>query len=668
MEQTLGRYQVLQRLAVGGMGELFLARDSTDSSGRLLILKALLPQYAADSALLSQFYDEARLCRLLDHPNVVKVFDVAQLGGMHLIAMEYIKGRDLHTLQQDARKLGIAVPVKVAALIAREVARGLDYAHHALGPNGEPLEVIHRDVTPGNVMVDDAGRVKLLDFGIALTAHRSVQTNTGVLKGTLSYMSPEHLEGGRLTPKSDQFSLGVVLWELLAARRLFEGDVMAVVKKFQAGNWPKPSSVAHDTPHDLERIVMKMLSRAPADRYGSCGEVADALDHWLNSAPGLSVETFVKRLGHSPEELHVVPETSGLEATHVRQTFPEVPPLDARRVPTAGELARALSTPLRRAGAWLPVGLLAGLATLLDAPGQLAAAVVLWVASAGALSASRDDDDFGIPPLMEVPRRWLAPALSLLVASAPVLALAGLLAWRRPTWWWPAAVVLGALAWLYLPAAWASVAEHRTPWHSFTAALNGRRALRWQLTLTAATGVPVLLSVGAGLGLGALAKLNLPFVPQVFAGLAFSFVALATAALWGTFGRTAAPLPRNEVGEVETSALIRAALEKQDLDAALAAWNAAPERPPPGMDAALLLDVGRAAAVKLHHETAEEALSLAMEAEDLELGARAKVLLARLYRERLDRPAEAEVLLCDVVDNFPETSAAKVASELLGRN
>ncbi|MFT3840169.1 MAG: serine/threonine-protein kinase [Myxococcaceae bacterium] len=668
MEQTLGRYQVLQRLAVGGMGELFLAREGGDTSGRLLILKALLPQYASDPALLSQFYDEARLCQLLDHPNVVKVFEVAQLGGMHLIAMEYIKGRDLYALQQDARKLGIAVPVKVAALIAKEVARGLDYAHHATGPTGEPLEVIHRDVTPGNVMVDDAGQVKLLDFGIALAAHRTVQTNTGVLKGTLSYMSPEHLEGGRLTPQSDQFSLGVVLWELLAARRLFEGDVMAVVKKFQAGNWPAPSSVAHDTPRDLERIVMKMLSRAPGDRYRSCGEVADALDHWLRTAPGLSVETFVKRLGHSPEELHVVPETSGLEATHVRQTFPEVPPLDARRVPTAGEIARALATPVRRAGAWLPVGLLAGLATLLDAPGQLAAAALLWVASAGALRASRDDEEFGIPPLTELPKRWLAPALSLVVASAPVLALAGLLVWRLPGWWRPAAAVLGAFTWLYLPAAWASVAEHGTPWRSFTAAVAGLRTPRWYLTLTGTTLVAKLLGAGAVLGLGAVAKLELPFVPQLLAGLAFSGVALATAALWGTFGRVAAPLPRNEEGQVEVSDVIRAALARQDLDAALAAWNASPERPPPGMDAALLLDVGRAAAVKLHHETAEEALSLAMEAEDLELGARAKVLLARLYRERLDRPAEAEVLLSDVVENFPETSAAKVASELLGRN
>jgi hypothetical protein len=654
VERALGPYQVLERLAVGGMGEVFLARDS---GGRELILKALLPQYAEDPALLSQFYDEAKLCQQLDHPNVVKVFDALQAKGLHLIAMEYIKGRDLHLLQADAKRLGIAVPVKVAAAIVRDAALGLDYAHHARGKNGEPLEVIHRDVTPGNVMVDGEGRVKLLDFGIALNRNRTVQTNTGVLKGTLSYMSPEHLEGGTLTPKSDQFSLGVVLWELLCARRLFEGEVMQVVKQFQSGKWPAPSTVAHDTPRDLERIVMKMLSRAPADRFASCGEVAEALEHWLRAAPGLTPEVFVKRLGQvEPLSLS---EEAGNAATHVRQTFPEVKTPSGRPLPSLGAVAGALLLPLRKPGAWLPVGLLAGLALLIEGPGALIAGGLLWFAAA---AAAREGAGFGIPPLAEMPNRWLTPGINAVIASSPVLAGAGLLVWRAPDLM-PAWCALAAFGGFYLPAAWGAVAAEGTPWQGFAAAVKGLRTPRWYFALTFATALAVALWAGALFAAHAAAKVKVPIAPQLLTGLLTSFAALSTAALWAAFGATV------EVAEAEdVNELIRAALARQDLDAALAAWNEAPERPPPGMSAGLLLDVGRAAAVKQDHGTAEQALSLAMEAEDLEIGARAKVLLARLYRERLGRPAEAEVLLSDVVENFPGTSAAKAASELLGQS
>jgi len=680
----LGRYEVVRRLAVGGMGEVFLARDGEHE----LILKALLPQHAADPTLLAQFYDEARLCQHLDHPNVVKVHDVTEVAGVHLIAMDYIRGRDLTSLQLDAKRLGMTLPVSVAAAIAREAARGLDYAHKATDEKGRPLKVVHRDVTPGNVMVGDDGRVRVLDFGIALAANRSAHTATGVLKGTLSYMSPEQMEGDKVTPKSDQFALGVVLWELLAARRLFDGNGLQILQRMHAGHWPAPTEYAKDTPRALEAIVMRMLSRAPAERYDDCAQLAQELDRWLATQRGPTVESFVQMLGPRVDS-----STAMLAALKNRPISSE-PTLDHRRPvaeplramatpaqpvasvtavqpleelvtarPTLGRLAAALVFPLRHAGAWVPLGVVGGALGLFGPIGEAAGAAMLLFATVGALNAVARDHGYGVPALGDLLGEWLWPAIRAALATAPVWVPLLLLERAAPAWLLQGRVAVAIWATLDLPYALLAAAGDAPLWR-LPFALLSPRPLVWRVWLFAVGAWGLVACGAAAWGARALHGVAIPVAPYAAGGLLVFYALLVFAAALGEFaGTDRAPQPTVDAATQK----IERALERSDLEAALDAWQQSARHPPAGMSAATLLSLGRAAAVLQQHDVAELALSLSAEAEDPQAAAKAKVLLARLYRERLQRPAEAEVLLTDVVEHFADTDAAKVAAELLKR-
>jgi serine/threonine protein kinase len=310
------RYEVIRRLAVGGMGEIFLARQtaglSAQKSGksgsfsRLAILKTLRPELAEQPDALDQFLDEARVAALLSHPNIVAIYDVGVHSGVHFIAMEYIGGIDLAALVRAANRKHKPFPARVAAAVVRDAATGLDYAHHAKDDAGRSLKVVHRDVSPHNLMVRADGIVKVLDFGVAVASNQMHETQGDKLKGKIRYMSPEQLLGEELDGRSDEFSLGIVLWELLAGKPMFVGNnPIDVFQRILGGNFPRPSeSRASEAgggaiPPALEDIAMKMLRQKRTDRYPRCADAAAALRSWLDaSGPGVEeeVQSFVHEI------------------------------------------------------------------------------------------------------------------------------------------------------------------------------------------------------------------------------------------------------------------------------------------------------------------------------------------------------------------------------------
>ncbi|MFZ9889233.1 MAG: serine/threonine protein kinase, partial [Myxococcota bacterium] len=268
---VFGKYAVLRRLAIGGMGEVFLARQTgVLGFDRLVILKSLLPELAEQEGFVEQFLDEARVVATLNHPNIVQTYEVGKHDGVYFIAMEYISGENLGRLQKLARKAERPMPVTVAVKVIHDAASGLDHAHKALDVHGRPLELVHRDISPQNIMVRGDGVTKVVDFGIAKASNRATRTATGTLKGKVQYMPPEQLNTEVLDHRCDQFALGVVLWELLTDEKLFGGNnELETIKNVLMAPIRKPSEVRPGLSAGLDDIVIRMLQRDRDRRYPS---------------------------------------------------------------------------------------------------------------------------------------------------------------------------------------------------------------------------------------------------------------------------------------------------------------------------------------------------------------------------------------------------------------
>ena len=267
--EEFGRYTLTQRLAVGGMAEIFLASLRGDAGfSKKVVVKRILPHLGADDSFVRMFIDEALLAARLTHPNVIQVYDFGTIDGSHFIAMEYVEGVDLHTLLRLANRRGRRLNAAEVACIGEGVARGLAYTHDLTDEQGIPLDIVHRDVSPQNIMVSSSGTPKVMDFGIAKAAARATRTATGTIRGKLSYMSPEQALGSALDKRSDQFSLGVVLWECLTGERLFvsTSDVN-LIQTVAAGHVRPLREVRSDVPPALEALIMRALSHDPADRF-----------------------------------------------------------------------------------------------------------------------------------------------------------------------------------------------------------------------------------------------------------------------------------------------------------------------------------------------------------------------------------------------------------------
>jgi serine/threonine-protein kinase len=279
---TFGRFEILGRIAFGGMAEIFLGRESTNiGATRMLAIKRILPHVADDPAFTEMFLDEARLAIQLNHPHICHIYEFGELEGSYFIAMEWIYGAAFGKIIRRARKAGGLPPEFVAKVVA-QVAEALHYAHRAKDSNGQPLGIVHRDVSPQNIMISYEGQVKLLDFGIAKAQSHTTKTQAGVVKGKFSYMSPQQCMGKFIDARADVFALGVVLYEALTGESLYhrptEYETMRAVIED-----PVPS-IRDKKPKlsiELDAIVQKALQKSPDDRFRTAADMQSALEEWL---------------------------------------------------------------------------------------------------------------------------------------------------------------------------------------------------------------------------------------------------------------------------------------------------------------------------------------------------------------------------------------------------
>ena len=326
MAVPFGKYELLRKIASGGMGQVFLAREHGTGFERLVVLKLILPHLAEDDEFLSMFLDEAGLVARLTHPNLITILDLTEIEGRHCLAMEYVQGDDVRRLDKTSRAQGKTLPVGLILRIIADAAAGLHYAHQARDAQGKPLRLVHRDVSPQNILVGFDGGVKVIDFGVAKAATSSQNTATGVLKGKYPYMSPEQASGLAIDARSDLFALGVVMWELLTGKRLFKGEsdmmTLRLVKDCQV---PRPSQLNPRLPPGLDEVVLKALAPSPDQRYPDCGAFRLALeDYALNlrlpsSSAHLAAflrELYADRIAHEtdPAKLDQLAEDADLDS------------------------------------------------------------------------------------------------------------------------------------------------------------------------------------------------------------------------------------------------------------------------------------------------------------------------------------------------------------------
>ena len=276
----IGRYEVLSHLATGGMAQIYLARQTgLGSFERHVVLKTILRERASDQRFVTMFLDEAKLAATLNHQNVAQVYEVDQADGAYFMAMEYVHGENARALLETTIRRGWTIPLELAVMIVSGAAAGLHHAHERRGKNGAPLNIVHRDVSPANIMVGYDGSVKVLDFGIAKAEERATKTMGGTIKGKYGYMSPEQCKGKPIDRRSDIFALGIVLYELTTLRRAFKGnDDFETMKRIVSGDVALPSSIVPGFPRELEAIILTALANDPGARFQNAQELIDALD------------------------------------------------------------------------------------------------------------------------------------------------------------------------------------------------------------------------------------------------------------------------------------------------------------------------------------------------------------------------------------------------------
>ena len=306
--ERLGQYVLLEKVATGGMAELFRAKKiGIEGFEQVLAVKRILPHLSSDEEFVKMFIAEAKLVAQLTHKNIAQIYDFGRIDQNYFISMEYIRGKDLKAILKKVSLERRKLPAGIAVFIAKEVAAALGYAHIQKDSAGNDLNIIHRDISPQNILVSYDGEVKIVDFGIAKASAHS-KTTTGMLKGKLSYMSPEQAWGKPVDHRSDIFSLGVVLYEMLTGRKLFQGDsevgTLEMIRKARIE--PLPSAVNMDMPSGLEAKVLKALAREASERYQNASDME--LDLWgasvnvLDGNPVLALKQYMNDLFRSEME------------------------------------------------------------------------------------------------------------------------------------------------------------------------------------------------------------------------------------------------------------------------------------------------------------------------------------------------------------------------------
>ena len=280
-----GKYYLLERVNIGGMAEIFKAKAfGVEGFERLLAVKKILASIAEDESFINMFIDEAKIAGQLNHPNIAQIFDLGKVDDSYFIALEYISGKDLKTIFERGRRIGEKVSIPRVCYTIMKVCDGLGHAHHKKDAQGRDLDIVHRDVSPQNILLSYSGEVKIIDFGIAKAQGKTSETQIGILKGKFSYMSPEQVRGLHVDRRSDLFSLGIVLYELLTLERLFLGDSdFDTLEKIRKVEMSPPSLYNPHIPKELEDIVLRALAKSPEDRFQDTHEFADALEQFMRN-------------------------------------------------------------------------------------------------------------------------------------------------------------------------------------------------------------------------------------------------------------------------------------------------------------------------------------------------------------------------------------------------
>ncbi len=309
-----GKYYLLERINVGGMAEVFRAKAyGVEGFERLVAVKRILPNIAEDKDFITMFVDEAKIAVQLNHANIAQIFDLGVVDGAYYIALEHIHGRDLRAIFDRCRQRTEPMPIAQACFVLMKVCEGLDYAHNKRDQSGRELSLVHRDVSPQNVLVSFEGEVKLIDFGIAKAAGKGSKTQAGILKGKFGYMSPEQVRGLPIDRRSDIFSCGIVLYELLTGERLFIGESdFSTLEKVRNVEILPPSTYNRKIPDELERIVLKALSKDVEERYQNAIDLHDELQAFVYTAgefysrkdlASWMKNTFAKEIEHETAKL-----------------------------------------------------------------------------------------------------------------------------------------------------------------------------------------------------------------------------------------------------------------------------------------------------------------------------------------------------------------------------
>ncbi len=279
------RYRVTDRLEAGGMAEVFRGEAvSVQGFKKQVAIKRVLPHLAQNKNFISMFLDEARLGARLTHANIVTVFDIGAADNTFFIVMEFVDGCNLKAVIEEHRQQGRRIPVKEAVFIIMEACKGLSFAHELEDDDGHNLGIVHRDISPPNILISKRGEVKVTDFGLAKATTQLEKTDPGVVKGKFSYLSPEAAMGQPVDMRTDIYALGIVLWEMLAGRRLYLGENdYETVKLVQQSNIPSLSRINPEVDAELERVINKSLERDPEKRYASARELLDGLAGYLFS-------------------------------------------------------------------------------------------------------------------------------------------------------------------------------------------------------------------------------------------------------------------------------------------------------------------------------------------------------------------------------------------------
>ncbi|NMB77418.1 MAG: protein kinase [Myxococcales bacterium] len=339
-ETPFGKYLLVGRLGGGGMAEVFHARLTGPSGfSKDVALKLILPQFSDEPEFVKMFIHEATLAARLDHANIVRIYEFDKIEGRYAIAMELVDGKDLRQVFARAQELDRRIAIPEALAIAYHVCQGLAFAHGELAEGAVP--VVHRDISPHNIILSKAGEVKITDFGIAKLASASGFTRTGVIKGKVSYMSPEQARGEPVDTLSDLFSLACVLWEMLTGQRLFVGDSdLAVLERVKQAQVPPPSAFRREVPPELDQILLKALQHDPAQRFPGATTLGTELDKLLSRCSDVNRVTLLVKLFRD-----LFSGTERHEGTPLLQLPEELPKTNAPAAPSL-LLAQTLIEPV----------------------------------------------------------------------------------------------------------------------------------------------------------------------------------------------------------------------------------------------------------------------------------------------------------------------------------